>query len=107
MKTPFTAAVLIACLPAAASAACYPRDHLTAFLLVEHGLTLNSWGLDDAGNMVELFLGDGGHWAVITTTPAKCSDIAMPHKLRGRLWEPPQQNKAVPPARSLTEGEAL
>jgi len=97
-------AVLIAC---PAYAKCFERDHLAAYLKVEHGLSLRSWGLDDAGNMVELFISGTGHWAVIETTPRRCSSVRMPHKTWGRLSDPPVRNKAVPKARNMTEGQGL
>jgi hypothetical protein len=103
MHTRFAAAAL-ACLPMTAQAACYERDHLSAFLQVEHGLSLHSWGLTDAGDMLELFLSDTGHWATIRTTPAKCSSIDMPHQLHGRLWVPPVGNKAIQPDRLMSRG---
>ena len=88
------------------AAECYKRDHIAAYLQVEHGLALHSWGLDDAGNMVELFLGAGGHWAVVQTTPTRCSSVAMPHKARGRLSDPVPQNKINRPGPRMSPGEA-
>ena len=90
----------------AAAAECYQRDHLAAYLQIEPNLKLHSWGLDDAGNMVELFLGAGGHWAVVQTTPTRCSSVAMPHKARGRLSDPEPQNKINRPGPRMSPGEA-
>ena len=104
MKMIATALAVLLALPAAAE--CYKRDHLAAYLKVEHGLALHSWGLDDAGNMVELFLGAGGHWAVVQTTPTRCSSVAMPHKARGRLSDPVPQNKINRPGLRMSPGEA-
>jgi len=89
------------------AADCFERDHLAAYLQVEHGLKLRSWGLNDSGNMVELFLSDRSHWAVVETTPARCASVRMPHKEWGRLSDPVQPNKAVPAPRYMTQGSAL
>jgi hypothetical protein len=97
----------LVCLMASPALACANRDHLAAFLKVEHGLSLYSWGLTDAGDMVELFLNDRGHWAVVTTKPNACASVDMPHKERGRLWLPPTRNNAIPDARRMSEGDPL
>lgn len=78
------------------SAACYQPSHLAAFLKLEHGLTLHWWGLDGDGNMTELWINGEGHRAVVTTTPHHCADVSMPHRLHGRLTEPPH-NPALRP----------
>ena len=90
--------------PAYASKVCYNRDHAAAYFKEKHDMELHSWGLDDDGNMMELFLSESGHWAVITTQPNKCSSLISPQKLWGRLWQPPRTNKAVPP-RPLNDGD--
>lgn len=101
-------AVILALIAApAASAGCYDKKMLEAFLKHEHGLGLHSWGLSDTGNMLELWLGDKGHWAVVTTTPSQCSTVELPHELRGRLWVPPSQNYAVPEDRMMSKGQQL
>lgn len=83
---------------------CWVRDHVAAFLKQEHHLSLHSWGLADNGDMMELFLDDSGHWAVVTTKPDQCSSVSMPHKERGRLWMPPKLNKAAPNQSHLENG---
>jgi hypothetical protein len=83
---------------------CANRDHLAAFLRVEHDLALHSWGLSDVGDMMELFVNDRGHWGVVTTKPTGCAMLSMPHKERGRLWFPPTHNDVLPPARRMNEG---
>jgi len=90
-----------------ANAECFPRVHVAAYLNVEHGLSLKSWGLDDAGNMVELFMGKGGNWAVVTTTPLKCATVAMPHKLHGRLVATKPRNKVIAPENRMTLGAPM
>lgn len=80
---------------------------LEAFLKQEHGLHLHSWGLSDKGNMLELWLGDKGHWAVVTTTPSQCSSVELPHSLKGRLWTQPRANKAIPEDQRLNTGEKI
>lgn len=90
-----------------ASMGCYDKKMLEAFLKQEHGLRLHSWGLSEDGNMLELWLGPSGHWAVVTTTPAQCSTVELPHELRGRLWVPPSQNYAVPEDRFMNKGQGL
>ena len=90
-------AAVLALMAGPAVSACYNPQHLAAFLKLEHGLTLHSWGLNDAGNEEQLWLNSDGHWAVVETTPQRCSDIAsMPHKLRGALTNPPR-NPAMRP----------
>lgn len=101
------AAIVLSILATPLAAECFNRDHLAAYLKVKYELSLRAWGLDDAGNMVELFYNDGGNWAVITTTPFRCAKVAMPHKEGGRLADPARPNKALPPARYLSEGDAL
>ena len=89
-------ALATALIASPALAACYEPSHLAAFLRQEHGLRLHSWGLTDEGNMQELWMRAGGHWAVVSTTPLHCADVSMPHKLNGRLTEPPR-NPAMRP----------
>jgi hypothetical protein len=95
---------MIAALILAASI-CHEKDMLESFLKDRHELRLHSWGLSDEGNMMELWLGDEGHWAVVTTTPDKCSTVELPHNLKGRLWIAPSPNKAIPPADRMNKGE--
>jgi len=101
---PILAAAFAVVAATQANAECFPRVQVTAYLNVEHGLTLKSWGLDDAGNMVELFMGKGGNWAVVTTTPLKCATVAMPHKLHGRLVTTKRRNKVIAPEKRMTLG---
>ena len=101
-------AIILALIAApATSMSCYDKKLLEAFLKHEHGLRLHSWGLSDSGNMLELWLGPSGHWAVVTTTPSQCSTVELPHELRGRLWVPPSQNYAVPEDRFMNKGQGL
>ena len=87
---------------------CADRDHLSAWLKQDHGLRLHSWGLSDEGNMLELFLDDKGHFAVIETKPSACSWIVVfPHKDKGRLWNPPKPNKAMPDDKKYYQGTPL
>lgn len=98
-------ALLLALLPSLAWGACYDRAILAAFLREAHGLRLHSWGLTDAGDMQELFIGPTGHWAVVQTKPNACSEVvSLPHKEKGRLTGRPLLNKAQPP-RGLYPGE--
>lgn len=89
------------------SAQCLDKQMLEAFLKHEEGLTLHSWGLTDDGDMLELWIGDRGHWATVRTTPQKCSTVELPFKLKGRLWTPPSPNKAIPPDRIMNEGQEI
>lgn len=89
------------------AAQCYEKPMVEAYLKQEHGLRLHSWGLDDAGNMLELWLGAGGHWAIVKTLPDKCASVELPHQLRGRLWTPPSPNKAIPEDRRMNSGQGL
>lgn len=85
---------------------CWHREHVSAYLRTEHGLSLRSWGLSDAGTMLELFERDDGHFAVVETTPSGCTSIlAFPHHLHGRLWQPPELNPIRPRGRRYEPGE--
>jgi hypothetical protein len=90
-----------------ASSVCYEKDMLESYLKDRHELRLHSWGLNDTGNMLELWLNAQGHWAVVTTTPDRCSTVEFPHKLRGRLWAAPSPNKAIPQEYLLNPGDSL
>jgi hypothetical protein len=101
-------AVIAAGLSSAAHASpCHDKRMLEAFLKQEHGLSLHSWGLNNAGAMVELWLAPNGLFAVVTTTPAKCSTVEIPADLHGRLWTPPSPNRAIPPADQMNNGQGL
>ncbi len=100
-------AVCISLATAAHASQCYNKPHLEAFLKQEHGLTLHSWGINGAGNMIELWLAPSGLFAVITTTPRKCSTVEIPADLHGRLWIPPSPNKAIPEAGVMDRGQGL
>lgn len=80
---------------------------LEAFLKYEYGLRLHSWGINKSGNMIELWLADNGLFAVVTTTPSKCSTVDLPDDLYGRLWVPPTQNKAIPEDFRMNRGDRL
>jgi hypothetical protein len=103
MRATLTALAVLLASPA--SAECWVRDHVAAFLKVEHGLALRSWGLSDGGDMMELFTNEAGHWAVVTTKPNQCASVSMPHKERGRLWMPPKPNKAIPNQLRMEDGD--
>jgi hypothetical protein len=104
----FRLAVILALVAIPAkSEQCHDKEMLEAFLKHEHGLQLHSWGLSDSGNMLELWLGSSGHWAVVTTTPWQCSTVQLPHDLKGRLWVPPSHNYAVPEDRMMNKGQGL
>jgi hypothetical protein len=91
----------------ASSSPCYHKPHLEAFLKQEHDMSLHSWGVNGAGNMIELWLAPDGLFALVTTTPAKCSTVEIPADLRGRLWTPPSPNKAIPEAGQMNRGDKL
>jgi hypothetical protein len=101
------AAVCINLKTAAHAAPCYEKAHLEAFLKREHGLKLHSWGVNGAGNMVELWLASNGLFALVTTTPDKCTTVEIPADLRGRLWTPSSPNKAIPEADRMNKGDKL
>jgi hypothetical protein len=103
----FIAAVCINLKTAAHAAPCYDKAHLEAFLKQEHELKLHSWGVNGAGNMVELWLAPNGLFALVTTTPAKCSTVEIPADLHGRLWTPPSPNRAIPEADRMNKGDKL
>ena len=102
------AAIIAAGLSTPAHAApCHDKPMLEAFLKHEHAMRLHSWGLDDKGAMMELWLAPSGLFAVVTTTPAKCSTVAIPADLHGRLWTPPSPNRAIPPDAQMNNGQGL
>jgi hypothetical protein len=103
----YAAAVTVFLSRPSQASTCWVREHVAAYLREAHGVTLHSWGLSDDGDMMELFLGDRGHWAVVTTTPRGCASVAMPHQLRGRLWTPPRPNNALPDTRQMNRGSPL
>jgi hypothetical protein len=86
---------------------CVDKPMLEAFLKQEHGLRLHSWGLNGDGAMMELWLAPSGLFAIVTTTPAKCSTVKIPADLHGRLWTPPSPNKAIPPEDRMNKGQGL
>lgn len=98
-------AIIAAALSSPAYAECLPKRMLEAFLKENHGLKLHSWGLNTKGAMVELWLAPDGLFAVVTTTPAKCTTVEIPADLRGRLWTPPSPNKAIPEDRTMNNGQ--
>lgn len=100
-------AIIAAALSSPAYADCLPKRMLEAFLKQDHGMNLHSWGLSASGDMLELWLAPSGLFAVVTTTPAKCSTVEIPADLRGRLWTPPSPNKAIPEDRTMNNGQGL
>lgn len=104
MRTAILCAALVA---SPAYAECLPKPMLEAFLKQEHDMRLHSWGLSVSGNMMELWLAPDGLFAVVTTTPAKCSTVEIPADLRGRLWTPPSPNKAIPEDGRMSNGQGL
>lgn len=89
------------------SAPCYDRDVLAGYL-ASRGMPLHSWGLTSGGDQHELFLAPSGEWAVVQTTPTGCATlVSTPDRHLGRLWNPPQQNRAVPRPRRMSPGEAM
>lgn len=99
-------AILFACISNTAWANCYDKDVLAGYLSDRYGMELKGWGLTDSGDMHELYLAPDGMWAVIATTPTRCSTlVSLPHQHFGRLVDPPRRNKAIPPARLLDNGE--
>lgn len=107
-NTKVITATLFACISSGAWANCYDRDVLAGYLADRYEMTLTGWGLTDSGDMHELYQAPNGMWAVVQTTPARCSTLAsLPHQHYGRLAEPPRYNKAVPPAMLLDNGEPM
>jgi len=91
----------------ATAQACIQREHVVAFLTHEQDMTLRGWGIDIDGNMLELFISEGGRFAVLTTSPNKCSTLIWAEEHGGRLVDPPSRNLAVPPAPKMDRGEPL
>ena len=101
------AAVCISLASATNASQCHDKPMLEAFLKQEHGMSLHSWGLNGHGDMLELWLAPNGLFAVVTTTPAKCSTVEIPADLHGRLWTPPSPNKAIPEDSRMNNGQGL
>lgn len=99
------AAILSLCATSLLANPCLHKSHLEAFLKQEHDMRLHSWGLNREGHMLELWLAPDGLFAVVTTTPAKCSTVELPHDLKGRLWIPPSPNWAIPEANRMNQGK--
>jgi len=105
--TLFASAILSLCFSPAYAQPCHDRDHIAAFLTHEQGMTLRGWGIDNAGNMLELFTADGGRFAVLSTSPNKCASLMWVEDFGGRLVDPPRRNRAIPPAQQMDRGEPL
>jgi hypothetical protein len=90
----------------AQAASCYDKGILEGFLR-DQGLRLHSWGLSAEDALMDLWLAPNGLFAVVTTTPEKCTTIQIPADMYGRLWTPPSPNKAVPEGLRMNNGEGL
>lgn len=86
---------------------CHYKPMLEAFLKQEHSMRLHSWGINGAGSMIELWLAADGLFAVVTTTPRKCSTVEIPADLHGRLWAAPSPNRAIPEANVMDRGRGF
>lgn len=72
-----------------------------------NGYALEAWGLNDAGNMEELWMMEDGAWVVVETTPSRCSTvISRPSEPMGRLSTPTDDADPLSLGR-LEEGEPL
>jgi hypothetical protein len=70
--------------PAAASPAiCDRRDALVEYLAANHGERRAAAGIDGAGLLVEVFVGDGGSWSILLTRPNGMSCMVA----AGQGWE--------------------
>lgn len=106
MKT-LIAAALACFVTGTASAECIDREMAVDWLKIKNGMGLIAWGLDQDGNMVELFQRKDGMWAVIVTTPLRCSTFTgTPVKFWDKLHDP-KRNAAGPPDRKMKAGQAL
>ena len=101
------AAVFIGLASATNASQCHDKSMLEAFLKQEHGMSLHSWVLNGKGDMLELWLAPNGLFALVTTTPAKCSAVEIPADLHGRLWTPPSPNKAIPEDSRMNNGQGI
>jgi hypothetical protein len=63
---------------------CHEQEHLDAWMR-EQGMALESWGLDDDGHMLRLWLREDGRFAVVVTTPERCSWAILPFQHFGTL----------------------
>lgn len=78
MRVPMTAAAVLALLPSASIAdpfasgtgkICDQREVIVASLSQQYGEAVQSMGLDNGGNLLEIFASDQGSWTAILTTP--------------------------------------
>ena len=83
-NTKVVISALFACISSASWANCYDRDVLAGCLADRYEMTLTGWGLTDSGDMHELYQAPNGMWAVVQTTPARCSTFgeSTPSALR-------------------------
>jgi hypothetical protein len=100
-------AISAVCIKPAFATQCHYKPMLEAFLKQEHAMRLHSWGINGAGDMLELWLAPNGLFAVVTTTPRKCSTVELPSDLKGRLWVAPSPNKAIPDAGIMDRGHGI
>lgn len=82
-------ATLLALAAGPALAAC-PPPAMQADVLKDalryNGYALDAWGLNERGNMEELWRMEGGEWIVVETTPQQCATvISRPSDFMGRL----------------------
>ena len=69
---------------ALANATCFPRDRLVSFLAEKHGEYLQSAGLTEGGQLLEVFVSSSGTFTVISTAPRSELSCAL---IVGRGWE--------------------
>lgn len=66
-----------------ASTVCAKRDTIINSLNKSYGEQLNSAGLDNSGNLVEIFASPKGTWTILATTPSGHSCVMAV----GESWE--------------------
>lgn len=100
-KTPKLAAAAAAAVMLAASGAamaqsarpCVPRDALAQKLGTDFGEAVAAEGVDDAGNLVQVFTSDKGSWTIAVTLPGGPSCIVS----SGEGWSDSDQQVAQMP----------
>jgi hypothetical protein len=99
MRIPMTAAALLALIPSASIAApaeppaagqiCDQRHVIVASLAEQYGEAVQSIGLDNGGNLLEIFASDRGSWTAILTTPHGRTCVVAAGEAFEQMTRPP------------------
>jgi len=62
-------AALSTCTPAVAVQRCVPHDRLVERLAKNFGESMTAGGVDDRGNLIQVFSSPEGRWTIVVTIP--------------------------------------